>query len=197
MSRRTARRGYTIIELMMSLTVLAIGTSGVIAMQRVTLESNAYAKNLAVATGIASAWADALAADASLWNRANDLGDTAWLDQVGTVGFFRPAYDTDRQLGAGFSPLGAPLVDADSAKAVYCTDLRLTQVVDPNVQPGAGLIRAEIRVFWRRPGAVTATAAPADICANGTNPPSNVDANEGAYHVVYVSTLLAQTGTGS
>ena len=46
----TRSRGYTVIELLMALTVLALGASGVVAMQRVTLESNRYAKNLAIAT---------------------------------------------------------------------------------------------------------------------------------------------------
>ena len=71
-----AARGYTIVELLMSLTVLALGTTGVIAMQKVTVVSNSHAKNLAVATGIAAAWADALTADGSIWNSSGDLAQT-------------------------------------------------------------------------------------------------------------------------
>ena len=61
-------RGYTIVELMMAITVLAIGVSGIIAMQKITVASNLHAKKLAIATQIARAWQDRLAVDASLWN---------------------------------------------------------------------------------------------------------------------------------
>ena len=44
--RRRAQRGYTIVELVMSLAVLAIGASGVIAMQKVAVASNRHAKDL-------------------------------------------------------------------------------------------------------------------------------------------------------
>ena len=48
--RRSRRRGYTIIELMMAISIMAIGVSGIIAMQKVTLAANQHATHLAVAT---------------------------------------------------------------------------------------------------------------------------------------------------
>lgn len=186
-------RGYTIVELMMSLSVLAIGASGVIAMQRVTLASNQHAKNLAVATGIAEAWADALAADGTQWNSSTDLAtDTEWLRLVADAPLWiRPAYAPARQMGPGFGPLGDPTNTAGLAR--FCTDLRFTWMRRDTQAPGAGLIRAEIRVFWKRDNAVTASALPANLC-DDTNPPATVDTQSNGYHFVMVTTAIAQQG---
>ena len=78
MSRRT--RGYTVVELMMSLAVFATGVTGIIAMQRATVTSNQHAKNLGLATGIAQAWQSQLAADATLWN--STVATTNWLTTI-------------------------------------------------------------------------------------------------------------------
>jgi prepilin-type N-terminal cleavage/methylation domain-containing protein len=204
------RRGYTIVELLMSLAVLAIGVSGVIAMQKVTLASNRHAKNLAVATGIAEAWADALAADATLWNNSADLGDTDWLTtiQSAQLQWFRPAWSANRSFGAGFSPLGDPVSDTDTAQARYCTHLRFAWLHgDPNsTQPeGSGLIRAEIRVFWPREGVIhregltPANAPPALFCGPSTNAQTMMStaAQLEHYHVIYLTTAVAQVPLGA
>ena len=112
-ARRSALRAYTIVELVMSLSVLAIGVSGVIAMQRVTVSANRHAKNLMLATRIAEAWADQLTADATLWTYQNGLSTlsrTAWLQKANTAGivdWYVPAYSADRLFGPGFSALAA------------------------------------------------------------------------------------------
>jgi prepilin-type N-terminal cleavage/methylation domain-containing protein len=196
---RLGSRGYTIVELMMSLSVLALGATGIIAMQKVTLASNAHAKNLAVATSVASAWADALTADASLWNGNTDLGDTNWLGAISpNPAWIRPAYNATVGLGAAFSVLGGPLDDTQLGLAAYCVDYRLAWIVDPaplvaNNQPGGGLIRAEVRVSWRRDGSLTVPATA--LCSAAALAEAD-GAEEPAYHFVHVSTAIAQTGTG-
>jgi prepilin-type N-terminal cleavage/methylation domain-containing protein len=199
-AHRHARRGYTVVELLMSLVVLAIGASGVIAMQKITLRSNSHAKNLAVATSIASAWADALAADASSWNSVNDLADTAWLQLANTaeLAWVRPPYEPNLlRLGPGFDPLGNPV--ADGAPAAYCVDLRFAWLAgNPNGPVPArdnGLIRAEIRVFWRRDAAVTTTPLSGAFCTGGPTPAGLDDADADGYHFVYLTTAVAQTGS--
>ena len=52
-------RGYTVIEVMIALTLLAIGTSGIIAMQKVTSVTNREARNLVIANQIARTWMEA------------------------------------------------------------------------------------------------------------------------------------------
>lgn len=188
MTPRT-RYGYTIVELMMSLAVLAIGASGIIAMQKVTVASNQHAKNLAVATRISEAWADALAADASLWNSTTDLtSETAWLRNTPTNGnWIRPAWVDARQFGPAFSALGDPVQTTSLAQ--FCTDIRLTWL-HPADPPGSGLIRAEIRVFWKREGAVM-TNVVSDICA-AANTPAQVTANSDGYRFVMLTTAVSE-----
>ena len=56
----TRRRGYTAVELMMALAILAVSVSGVLAMEKVTAVSNANARDVAVANGIAQTWLEQL-----------------------------------------------------------------------------------------------------------------------------------------
>lgn len=204
------RHGYTIVELMMSLAVLAIGVSGVIAMQKVTLASNRHAKNLAVATAVAQTWADALAADATQWNSSTDLGDTAWLNNVQTSErqWIRPTWDATHQLGAGFSALGDPVSDANTKQSAYCTHIRLAWLhgAPTSSQPtGSGLIRAEIRVFWPREGVIQreglspANAPPGDFCGASTDPQTLLNTTDKLenYHVIYMATAVAQVTMGA
>jgi prepilin-type N-terminal cleavage/methylation domain-containing protein len=197
-AHRRRAHGYTVVELLMSLVVLAIGASGVIAMQKITLRSNSHAKNLAVATSIASAWADALAADASQWNSATDLGDTAWLQLAndGELTWVRPPYNVDRGIGPGFDPLGNPVLDGPAA---YCVDLRFAWLAGNPTGPvpprDNGLIRAEIRVAWKRDAAVTTTPLSGAFCTGGPTPAGLDDADADGYHFVYLTTAVAQTGS--
>lgn len=195
-----ACRGYTVVELVMALTVLAIGVGGVIAMQKVTVASNAHAKNLAMATHIAQSWLDELAAEAGQWNDTNDFDDTDWLTNVGAEGgaagaWFRPAYVAARRFGPAFDALGSPVAADDIATdAQFCSDLRLRWLSgQETIKRGSGLIRAEVRVFWRQHGVVgLAGDAPLHVCDIA---PNNFDESDGRrlFHVVYMSTALRQT----
>jgi prepilin-type N-terminal cleavage/methylation domain-containing protein len=191
------QRGYTIIELMMALTVLAIGVSGVIAMQKITITSNQHAKSLATATHIAQAWQERLAADAAQWNHPSPrLGiqdidtDTRWLREVvGNEGvWFRPAYDQGLDFGPGFDALGNVVAEADIAQAVYCTHLRLTRLYPDTA--GNGLLRAEIRVFWAR-DAMGGTVNGLPVCAANT-PAASVEDESKRYRFVYQTTAVKQ-----
>src|SRR5262244_1226376 len=129
---RSRSRGYTIIELMMALTVLGIGVTGIIAMQKVTVSSNQHAKNLNVAAHIAQAWQEQLAADAVAWNHPSvrsstpDLNDTVWLKLIvaSPDAWTQPAYNSNLLFGPGFDALGNPVSNLENA--VFCTHVRLS-----------------------------------------------------------------------
>jgi prepilin-type N-terminal cleavage/methylation domain-containing protein len=181
------RRGYTVVELMMALTVLAIGVSGVIAMQKVTVASNQHAKNLALATHIAESWAEELMADATRWNfptqsnRLSDIGETAWLKKIDAPDvWFLPEYDANLNFGPGFDALGN--VTTVAAQTAFCTHVRLSWLYP--AATNNGLVRADIRVFWAREGrgaAAPCAAAIADVSAGLTS-----------YHFVHQSTAIRQ-----
>ncbi|HEX3595769.1 MAG TPA: prepilin-type N-terminal cleavage/methylation domain-containing protein [Polyangiaceae bacterium] len=198
--RQRAKRGYTIVELVMSLAVLAIGASGVIAMQKVALSSNRHAKDLAVAARVGEAWADQLAMDGSTWTLtqagASTLASTTWLslaDPSQTVNWFVPAYSALRNFGPGFDVLGAPLDPSTSASLIrYCTHLRFAFL--HNATGGSGVVRAQIRVFWPADNvAGMPAAARANLCAIDD---AAFTANVGAFNVIYLTTSIAQAPAG-
>ena len=176
-------RGYTIMEVMMSMSVLAIGAAGVITMQKATVYGNTHARNLATANAVAATWAERLRADGALWTNPADapstLANTRWLKEaeVTTGDWFSPTAIDDVGSPAA-DVLGADLYspgDADPEAQAFCTQMRLTQVYPT-------LIRAEIRVFWSR-------ASVPVTCDLQVDPASEV----GKYGFVYVTTGIHQT----
>ncbi len=192
-ARVSRRRGYTAVELLMAISIFAIGVSGIIAMQKVTVGANKHARDLAIATHIAQAWLEQLSADAAAWNHpsaqntASDLNQTTWLQQVGG-GWVRPAYSATREFGAGFDALGNPVSDVNPGDAVFCSHVRMTWLY-PEAS-GNGLIRTEVRVFWLRDGQ-GAPVGNQPIC----DPATAVAAVEGAglkYHFVHQASAAKQ-----
>ena len=191
-SRRPVRskrpRGYTIVELLMAMTIFAIGVTGIAAMQKITLASNLHAKKLAIATHIAQSWQERLAADAALWTSTAAVTNTQWLAQVGAGWVRAPTNDADT-FGATFSPLGdfTPTL----SQAYFCVDIRLTNMTSTgaNVIQGNGLMRSEVRVFWPRDGrepSGTAYCAPNGGASIG-------DGSDEDYHFVYDVAAVRQT----
>ena len=205
MKRRT--RGYTVVELMMSLAVFATGVTGVIAMERATVSSNQLAKNLAIANGIAESWLSQLAADGTAWSSQWSVTQTTWLSSVAANdGVWQlPGYDAGRAFGPEFDALGAPT----TANPSFCAQIRLTWLygdASPTQATGIagnGVIRTEVRVFWLRDQAkadysgtpVDLNARFANDCTN--NSPATMQAmsaafTDGTYHVVTQASAVRQ-----
>ena len=132
-AKMKGQHGYTIIEVMIALTLLAIGTSGIIAMQKVTTIANRDAKNLPfLANQIARTWMDRLHADSVQWNHpsvvqsTSDFDDTVWLRNVGND-WFRPADNA----------LAHPPRRAWQRRARHCPRAR-----------HRGLLRTNVRLAW-------------------------------------------------
>ncbi|MBN1609345.1 MAG: prepilin-type N-terminal cleavage/methylation domain-containing protein [Polyangiaceae bacterium] len=182
---RARRRGFTVVELMIALTVFAIGVSGIIATQKVTVAANQHAKNLAIATSIAQAWQDQLAVDATYWT-PDGTTQPDWLTSNNGA-WFRPEYKGARNFGAAFDALGNVVDDtADPNAAQFCTHLRLTLLYPQT--GGNGLMRTEVRVFWRRDGGSGVNP----VCGTGNNVPA-IGADIDDYHFVYQTSAVKQS----
>lgn len=199
---RKAARGYTIVELLMSLTVLAFGVSGVMAMQKVTISNNREAKNLALATRIAEAWMDELVTDGMLWTLDNTgtstLNNTVWLKATttGNTGTWAvPDWSATRSFGPGFGALGQPSNhDASTDLQHFCTHVRLAFLKSETLPTkGNGVIRAQVRVFYRRESPGVTSVPTGKIC--DIKPPL-FDANINALSVVYLTTAIRQQPPG-
>lgn len=189
--RRFVRgRGYTAVELVMAIGIFAVGVTGVFAMQRVTSGANAHAKNVAIATFAAESWLERLAVDATVWTQAAPLasGNTTWLDLLATAtttDWILPA--ASGSFGPGFDPLGAY---AANTAASFCTHIRLTRLLpEPN-----GLIRAEVRVFWPKPGPRWTGATSYCPASASTTEVATVGSATDNFHFVYKTTVVRQTG---
>jgi prepilin-type N-terminal cleavage/methylation domain-containing protein len=198
-SRRVGSRGYSAIEVMIAMSLLAIASTGIFALQKVTFTGNSSAKNMAVANQIARTWVERLRTDSASWNypsaahtevvctgasTAGCVGGTTWLKAVSTPNvWFKPVAVPTRG-GAAFDALGNDTSDSGSAPA-FCTHLRLSWLY-PNQ-----LLRAEVRVFWLKDGGegpvggtLCDEATPASLGASTNSPLSR-------YHFAYFATSVA------
>ncbi|AKT39384.1 type IV pilus modification PilV family protein [Chondromyces crocatus] len=180
---RARRAGYTVIEVMVALGILALGASGIIALQRATAVSGTQARNLAMANLIAQSWAERIRVDALQWNEPNglpDLSETDWLRLAETNPDQRLIPEEVPTMGSPVADvLGIDAYSADLVTSAYCTHLRFHRFPGIMSTPGT-LIRADIRVFWRRDG------SPADCDVT----PSAVDAQPDLYGAVYLTTSV-------
>jgi len=185
--------GYTVVEVLMSLAVLAVGIIGIIASQKVMVASNQHAKNLAMATHIGESWLGMLEAEASLWGSNGSFARTTWLAQGnGSADWFRPNYDDTRFFGPAFDALGNPVATTDiDPNARFCVDLRFSPLT--SVNNGSGLIRVEVRVEWLRDEGLlgSATALPTNACGLTSVELANA-AQQQLYHFVFVSGAVRQ-----
>jgi len=183
--RARKKRGYTVMEVMMSLAILGLGASGVIAMQRATIVANNNGRNLATATAVAAGWVERLRSEALRWNdpaKVPDLSsDTQWLKNAD----YNPNWFTPIEVLPGNSmPAGSPDADVvgneiypgDTSAAAFCTQLRLTKFY-----AFPKLIRAEIRVFWDR------SNRPVDCSVM-----PELDPNPGRYGMALLTTAIQQ-----
>lgn len=187
-----ASRGYTVMEVMMSLAILGVGASGVMAVQKATLLANTSAKNLATANFIAETWMERLRVDALQWNDpagVPDLAsDTAWLKAAATspVWVIPPTIAAPMSGGSDADVTGADTFLTDPvplAASAFCTQLRLKSF-DPTTLPTyRKLIRVEVRVLWARVG------RPLDCTT--LNPADTTLRND--YGAVYLTSAVQQS----
>jgi prepilin-type N-terminal cleavage/methylation domain-containing protein len=189
--------GYTMVELMMALALLTVGILGIVSLQRVTVVSNGHAKRLAIAQRIAQTWATQLQMDSSVWRSAGNLPpllsapNGQWSRPVAVAG----------RIGGAFNALGAPLPDADAAQAAFCTHVRLSWLYQSTTVSGNDLIRAEIRVFWRRDGHGSGIDGIGNdwlrtegLCSQAQNPArvTAIGQDTGTFHFLYQTVGIRQ-----
>jgi prepilin-type N-terminal cleavage/methylation domain-containing protein len=160
---RRAGRGYTLMEVMVSLAVLTIGAAGVIALQKVTGVGNMYTRNIATANRIAAKWVERLELDGRQWTEMTGFQSTFWLKSAAAPpGQWAAPVEKPAYASPDADVLGADIFNGDTADAAFCTHLRLTTLAGFQ-----GAVRAEVRVFWEKAGdPVDCTVAPDVVSAS-------------------------------
>jgi prepilin-type N-terminal cleavage/methylation domain-containing protein len=209
LSSRSARsaRGYTAIEVLIAMTVMAIGAAAVMSMQKASVQGNLDARKTDVANSIARMWVERLERDATQWTQpntnnvlGNNLGIATALFRNLDNGWFVPVPPAATSpMTYAYDILGRDLLPADAGSAVFCVNMRLkTLVTGVPVQGGAPvpqLIRADVRVVWLRGLGVNPTGT---FCDPGNADMGTSDLNETgrvggpAYHAIYVTTAVKE-----
>lgn len=186
MRRARRKSGYTLIEVMMALGVLAAGSVAIMAMLQASTRGNMEAREMTTANQIAQRWVERLRRDSLSWTQGAQGADptllarTAYLQQVTAPGT-ACAWMTP-ELPAGSTELTSfDYYGNDSADSLYyCTNVRLEWIY-----PGQAM-RADVRVWWRRR---SSTDGPnLANCAAGVDPESLT--SDDAVRMVYTSTVL-------
>jgi len=195
--RKTAtKRGYTAVEVLVAMTLFAIGAAGVVGMQRTVVQGGNDARRFDVATNITHIWLERLQRDSMVWTQPNaqtqtsNLGSTMWLNALTTSACttnWCPPASTPPSSGA-FDMWGRDL-GAASATVVheFCAQYKLNFIAGGNPPPPGTIIRAEVRTVWAR-----IDRTPISNCNSFPGwPAGDPDgATRNNYHFVYASTTL-------
>jgi type IV pilus assembly protein PilV len=203
------------VEVLVSMTLLAIGAAGVIAMQKAAVQGDHDARQLDMANSIAREWMERLRRDTMLWTPADVAGQVpppnlqnAALVQTGGGGgqgavWYLPI--------ARLAPNGAQADVESPGFDILGRDLPLASLTIAQQGGGAGdwttglmfctsvritpltvdqeLLRAEVRVFWPRQ---MYTAMNQSDCTQ--NPPASWDLQPPTdqYHFLYLTSAIRQ-----
>jgi type IV pilus assembly protein PilV len=156
---RASLRAYTAVEVLIAITLFAIGATGVIAMQRASVQGNYDARTLDVAGAIARGWQERLRRDADGWTaQGAPPNTTTWLKNAAAApaAWTVPVYPTLAPSGnsPAFDLLGRELTKSEGEGATTEVATFCTQVKLETVAPGGTvrLVRSEVRVIWQRNG---------------------------------------------
>jgi prepilin-type N-terminal cleavage/methylation domain-containing protein len=155
-------RGYTAIEVLMAMTVMAISGVAVMTMQKTSVTANLDARRTDVANEIARTWVERLQRDSMQWtlpspqNPAGDnLASAPILAQgIGAAGaWILPTQEMAQSHGAqtmspAFDLLGRDLPLDSFGSADFCVNVRLRWLAPAPTTSGGDLIRADVRVIW-------------------------------------------------
>jgi prepilin-type N-terminal cleavage/methylation domain-containing protein len=206
-------RGYTAIEVLMAMTVMAIGGAAVITMQKTSVTGNLDARRADVANAIARTWVERLQRDGMAWtlpsgeSTQSNLGNARILGQINTGEgqWFLPDQEMNVTVPETMSPafdiLGRDLPQALEGSADFCVHVRLSWLTQ-TTPPLGDLIRADVRVIWpigiinSFPGFCTATANAADPnTVAGANVGPNADPAAPIFHTLYVTTSIRENAS--
>jgi type IV pilus assembly protein PilV len=162
--RARKRAGYTLIEVMMAIAIITASSVALLGLQEIVVRGNMDARQMTTATTITRTSLELLRLDALCWTQSYPSAGTVSFG-TGCRGFLRDAPIAATAAATAWAPFGrtAAAVEhaydyqgratATTAEMFYCVESRYAWVY-----PGQ-LLRADVRVWWVRPGPNTNAAA--------------------------------------
>lgn len=175
------QRGYTLVEVMMAMGILAMGGVGIMGLHQASTKANLEARQMSTANNILRTWMERLKRDSLLWTQGGDsaatadLTPTAYLSELGN-GWVVPD-PADAAESHAFDHFGRDT--AVGANMRFCTNVQVVWVV-----PGLA-VRTDVRVWWVRRGVDASDYAD---CLAGTDP--NTITGDPNLHFVSASNVV-------
>jgi type IV pilus assembly protein PilV len=153
------RNGYTMIEVMMALAILAVGAVGVISLQNVAVMSGLASRNLSTATNTASSWIERAQGEAAAWTRTDNSDVTvpaalARMPVLATAlqpGNINKWNDLPASVMSGATALDGSATDgvAPNPKVGFCSQVR---AVFLGPAGSADVVSFQVRTYFARGG---------------------------------------------
>lgn len=155
-----SRAGFTLVEVMLAIGIMTVGSLGILAMHNAVTRANRDARDMNMALAITETWIERVERDALLWSQpgpnTDELLSTNYLNDIAnqqdeTI-WFKPEVvrvpnmpaDMNENQSYGFDFFGQDTGDPDAVK--YCVNLRLSWV-----RRGSSA-RVDVRTYWLREG---------------------------------------------
>jgi Tfp pilus assembly protein PilV len=201
---RWSARGYTAVEILLSLTVLAIGAAAVMSMQKASVQGNLDARKTDIANAIAREWMDRIRRDSTQWTLSNppngvdggvvtdNFTNAALLGHAG-AGWIAPGdyIGNTPPLSPGFDIFGNDVPQTALSGAAFCVNVKETWLVSNPASPQDRLMRVDLRVVWIR-GIDTNNSVPSPCSDNSVITSANP--NPLLYQTLYMTTALRENG---
>lgn len=147
---RHAQAGFTLVEVMIAIGIMTVGSLGILSMHQAVSNANRSAQEMNTALAITERWIERIERDSLSWTEqgvtSTSLSGTNYLStiagSVGATDWFRPAVVGEEHYAANY--FGADVTDTSEIK--YCTNLRLHWI-----RQGSS-VRVDVRTFWYRAG---------------------------------------------
>ncbi len=205
MSASTATResGFTLVEVMIAIGIMTVGSLGILSMHHAVTAANRAAHEMNTAITITETWVERIDRDALSWTEeginTSSLTSTDYLSELAgslqPTGWFTPS--TTAPESFAFDYFGEDDPGLNNVK--YCVNLQLSWL-----RQGSSA-RVDIRTFWFREGYVPGGATHSDWvqgtdfrgadCDAASADSWDIDAAPNI-DVVYASTVVRWTGGG-
>ena len=154
---RRKRTGFTLIEVMIAIGIMTVGSLGILSMHHAVSGANRSAHEMNTALAITERWIERIERDSLAWTEqgltSSSLTGTAYLSPLaGTASatnWFTPQ-PADSDESYAFDFFGNDTANAGEIK--YCTNLRLSWI-----RQGSSA-RVDVRTFWYRAGHMDGSA---------------------------------------
>ena len=171
-ARHTKQHGFTLVEVMIAVGIMTVGSLGILSMHNAITRANRDAREMNAALAVTETWMERVERDALSWNTSGlntpDILATDYLRIIGPEAdetpWFRPNPSTLTE-SWGFDFFGQDTRAAADIK--YCVNLKLSWI-----RQGSSA-RVDVRTYWLREDHGFGTPASGDWVAAGDFRSSN------------------------